>query len=788
MPTIWRWLRFPLAIVAAVVVAGVVWLAWLLSGQRYQQMLTQQLSARLGAEVRVGSSQLSLHHGLGIRLDTVTVQRGPEANPFFSADRIEVLLDFSALLHGNLLFRHIDCVKPHIRLPEGTGTITALFERSTAAPGQAEPVGQWTGRWPAPTLALRHLRWHDGEIAYIPKPPGVSFLLTHTDAVLEDVAETGLTLQLSAALGQNGEIGKIALQAAAPKWAGETILSKIQWQGELQVSSVKVQQVGRALGVGWPAMTVDLNGHYQGRWEGPLELTGEVKVAELQTGEVQVREAKAKLSKLHWAGLSGAAFTLPSLLPALVAELHLEELRGEVGHWRLPVTLQKGDVTLRNGELTTSGITGTCGARSQITEVTGTVKNLLASRGPTLDLRVAADLDLEEWGVQALTSDPELLPSSFAQYFTQPQGRALVRLGLQASATRALSYNGEVTFQQAGFHLPQWNLDITGLGGQVQLTKAALLTDALTFHFGQSSMNVQGSVRDYLTSRPKPDLQLTFAAVHDQDLLPFLPPGKLLPQNGLVSGQIGVTFPSPGEKVQVDGQVSLHRVRLDLVDFLQPLEVIEGEMTWQGQSGTFIVKQGRLPGSEFSGRGHVLSFAPLQLELSADFGDVNLESALALDKPEDTSPKDANRSVRADLTCGRLTYQALQLEGLRFSCHWHDRQADLHVAEARAQGGTIQGDVVLWPDNDAIFVAPQLVNINLPGFLKTLKTPTDLLTGLLSGEGKIYMPDWHRWEELASWDALLSLTVKNGVARRIPILVRLWSALSLQGLLSFQFP
>src|SRR5262245_7941606 len=248
MPTIWRrlwrWLRFPVAIVAAVVVAGVVWLAWLLSGQRYQQMLTQQLSVQLGAEVRVASSQLSLHHGLGIRLDTVAVQRGPEASPFFTAERIEVLLDLPALLRGDLLFRHIDFTKPHIRLPEGTGTIVALFDRSAAAREPAEPVGQWTGGWPAPTLAIQHLRWQDGEIVYTPKPSGTSFFLTHNDAVLDYAVKTGLTLRLSATLGQNGATGQIAMQAVAPTWNGETVLSQIQWQGAIQLSSVKAQQVG----------------------------------------------------------------------------------------------------------------------------------------------------------------------------------------------------------------------------------------------------------------------------------------------------------------------------------------------------------------------------------------------------------------------------------------------------------------------------------------------------------------------------------------------------------------
>ncbi len=786
---LWRWLRFPFAIVAAVFVALVVWVAWLLSGQRYQQMLTQQIGARLGAEVRVVSSRLSLHYGLGIQFDTVSVQHGLEATPFFTADRIDVLLDLSALLHGQLLFRHIACTKPRIRLPEGMGTTMALLRRPATAPGQTEPAGQGAGGWFSPTLALEQLRWNDGEIVYAPKPSGASLLLTHIDAALAYGVDMELTLRLSTTLGQNGEMGQVALQASTPKWEGEVILGQIQWQGEIRLNSMMLQQVGHSLGAEWPPLTLDFNGQYQGKWEGPLELTGDMKVTGARLGGVRIGEGKAKLTKLRWAGSGRGIFTLPSVLSAVVAELRIEDMKGEVGDWSLPVTLHKGDVTLRNSELTIAGVAGTYGAKSQITEVTGTLKNFLTGQGPKLALRLAADLDLEEWGDQMLTAYAEALPVGFSQYLSQPRGRALVRLGLQTSGARgALNYEGEATFQQAAFHAPQWNVDITDVNGKVQVSKTALTTDALSFRIGESRLNVQGGVRDYLASQPKPDLRLAFTAVRDQDLAPFLPQGKLLPQGGSLSGQVGVALPAQGEGIQLNGRVALNRIRLDLVDFLQPLEVVDGELLWQGQSGTFIIKQGRLPGGEFSGRGRVQSFTPLNIELSGDFGDLNLETALALDKPEETSLKDANKVVRADLTCGRLTYKAMQVEGLRLSCLWHDRQADLRVTEAQAQGGTIRGEATLWPDSEAMFVSPQLANVNLPGFLRALGTPTAALSGTLSGEGKIYLPDWRAWDNLARWDAMLSLAVKDGVTQRLPILVRLWSALSLQGLLSFQLP
>src|SRR5262249_50444068 len=172
----------------------------------------------------------------------------------FTAERIDVLLDFSALVHGQLLFRHIDCTKPHIRLPEGVGTVAALLDRSPGTPGQTPPADQWAGEWFSPTLALHKLRWTEGEITYSAKPARAAFLLTHTDATLEFGVNTALTLQLRTTLGQNGEMGRVALQASAPKWEGEVILSQVHWQGEVRLNGVTVQQLGWSLGAEWPAM------------------------------------------------------------------------------------------------------------------------------------------------------------------------------------------------------------------------------------------------------------------------------------------------------------------------------------------------------------------------------------------------------------------------------------------------------------------------------------------------------------------------------------------------------
>ncbi len=786
---IWRWLRFLFALVAAGFVTLLGSIIWLLSGQRYQQMLTQQLSAQLGADVQVASSSLSLRNGLGIRLNTVTVQESAGVSPFFTADRIDVLLGLRSLLQGQLLFRRIECVKPRLQMTNKGRTVLGLLRDDLQeVQGKAKTAEHWFGAWLAPTLALQYLRLQGAEILYAREGARIPLVFTHADITLTYTLSEGMKAQLSGALGPDGKIGQATLSAVTPAWQNFSAIDHVEWKGEVSLSRVKIQHMGRTFGMEWPPGLLDLSGSYQGKWNGPLELTGAVRVEKGRIGELQVREGNVKLIKLFWPGPLEAPVTFPALLRGLVIESRVEDLRGAVEDVSLPLRLRGGDLTLRDGELRVTGINGTAGAKSRLTKVEGTLR--AASQGPTLDLQVAADLDLEEWDALLLSDHTQTVQSGLSQWLAQPRGRALVRLEFQRVNGMALRSGGEITLQQVNVRVPRWNLDVTDLSGTVQLTNAALITDALSLKVGQSALVGQGSVHDYFTSHPKVDLRLAFPSAYDYDLALLLPQGTLLPQGGTLSGQVGVSLSAQDERVQTSGAVALRHIRLDAFDFLQPIEILEGEAEWQGQSGTFVVKHGRLPGGEFSGRGQLHTLAPLNIEFSADFADLHLESALAFDQPttEDTSAKNTTTVVRADISCGQLTYKTMQAADLRFSCDWHGRQADVRLAEATMGSGKIRGEAVLWPDIDALFIAPQLTNVDLLRFFKTLGYPTEVLTGVLAGEGKIYMPDWHAWDSPARWDAILSLSVTNGVAKQVPILVRLWSALSLQGLLKFQLP
>ena len=243
---------------------------------------------------------------------------------------------------------------------------------------------------------------------------------------------------------------------------------------------------------------------------------------------------------------------------------------------------------------------------------------------------------------------------------------------------------------------------------------------------------------------------------------------------------------------QTQGDFVLDQVRLTLLPFLQPLDVEKGKFVWQGQTGWFVVEQGGLPGGGLTGQGEISRFEPLDMRVKVECTDLDLGPALILDdlnkKEADPNEKDTDAAVHLDVRCERLHYGTLEATQVRASSRWHHRQVDFTVQEAHMTQGQLKGQGTLWLDSHAVSFEPQLNQVAVRPFFAALGHPTDTISGTLSGTGQIEISDWEHWDDPEEWDGQLSIKVRDGIARRIPILVRLWSALSLQSIFSFSLP
>lgn len=785
MSILWQWLRYGLAVCAAFLVAGVAWISWLLSGQRYQTFLTEQLSGLFGARVQVEGSQLSFHGGLGLRFAAVTVRDSGAAAPFFVADEIELLLDLRALWRGALLFDRIDFVKPRLQMELAGERFFHLIQRLQTTRESAGLSARWFTFGVAPTLAVQDLRLHDAEITYATTPKSTPLILSGTEAALAFSETAAPTLTLRTILkNTSDDIGRVVLRATTAKDVTVETFRESEWTGEIELAGLQLQLLGQVLGERWPAMRLNFNGRFQGKRDGPVDLTGAAHAQALQFGALRLHEAHLQILQARWNGPSPGSW-----LRACTLEAKLERFQGSVGKLNDALIVTDGVLTFNAEEMTLKQLNGSYGKASRLTDATVFLRRLLAKEGPLLDAHLTADLDLEDGLLRLLTALTPASSANFSRILSSPQGRALAQLRVQQAGRRSDPiYNGSVLLQHAGVRVLPWKLGIKDLTGQVQIETNSLSSEALTFSVGQAKLQAQGQINNFLSPERTGNLQIAFTNVSDYDVVSLLPTGKVLPQGGLLNGEVKVRLSSSTATPHIEGQMSLTRIRVDLLDFLHPLEIVDGELRLSDQGGAFSVKKGQLPGGVFSGRGRIDSWTPLRLELAGDFPDLDLTSALVLGRPDDGLPKDATRDIKAELTSARLTYKGTQVGGLRLFCYWHGRQADLRIERATVAGGSVQGEVILWPDIDAAYLAPRLNKLDVEQFFRAVGASTEALSGSLSGEGKIYLPHWAQWDELAWWHANLSLKVENGVAQRLPILVRLWSALSMQDLLRLQMP
>jgi hypothetical protein len=918
---LWWWLRFPLAILAMLVILLLGGVAWLLSGQRYQTFLTEQLSARLHAQVRVARSELSIAQGLGLELHGVEVQPEAAPEPILTAERVAILLDVRSFFRGQLLFHRVEWVNPRIYLTESAKRPFAVFGALLSEGEAPTSSGSRETEWWTPTLALRYVKVIDSEIFYHREERNAPSAITRADATLIFVPDHGVQFQLEAELGAKGKLGLLSLRAHLPYWDARADISQVAWTGHIRCDRLVLRELGRHLGREWPGATLAFDGRVIGKGFVPSDLTGTVRVKNAHFGSVQVQHGTINLKKFLWAEDATATkpATWTTMLETAEAEFDLDEAQVTLKDPALQLLLHTGTGVLRAGDLTIADLSGQVGARSRVLVASGTLKQVTSSKGPVPDLTVKAELDVQadlpdllemltkfglpdvtphvrkpqgyariDMAVRAtkpggplssdgsiqlrevgfsvptlktdvrdltgtvtvsndallldtvafrvghttlqvtgqvgayrsarrksdlhLTADVDLsdldrivsigrkfwpalssqTENDLSQFMINPQGRAAVRLALQTTGSAdAPLFDGSMTFRQAAFQVPRWNSSVTDLSGTLQIGRDSLSTPGMSFMVGSASLRAQGSLRDYLTRQRVGEVRLAFTEVPDAEVSALLPSTLIHPQGGTVGGLVDLIFTGTGEWY-TRGEVTLTRIQLDpLPKVLRTFTVDEGELLWEGQSGTFVITRGSATGSPFHGQGRIRSFAPLNIEAALDFPVLNVESIFHLEEqppaPEQ-SPKNKTVVAQVDVTAEQLTYKTFRADRVRASCHWHDRQADIHVVSARTAGGQVQGAAVVWPDFDALFVAPQFAAVQVPQLLTVLGASSDVLTGAFSGGGQIYIPDRHLWNSLAHWQAQLSLEVENGVAQRVPILVRLWSAVSLQAVLKLQFP
>ena len=662
-----------------------------------------------------------------------------------------------------------------------------------------QEVGAWFGAdWPSARvdfsgqytvdLSVHQLVLEDAKLVFQRASARVPVVFTHTR--LRIAWDSGGAYgEFSTDLGQDGEVGQLVLHSHVMHEELTPNASPAEWRGNIHLQNINVRELGTWFDADWPSAHVDFVGKYTGKSR--TTVSGIVRVREAHLSRLTVESGSLSLTDLRWdnspdtsswsvvAPVAGLLENLAESPASLTFNATLKEVRGRLGKNGFPIRLTSGQVYLHDGQLSASKLEGSYGQSSTLIELGTDWGPLFSEESSTLRVRLAAQMNLADDldSVLALVASTER--EAFLPAVHRTSGQADIRLRAQLPSGRnaQLSYAATVEWHSAGMALPEWGLTLSEVNGAVHLTPEEAKLQELRFRIGTSTGVFEGTIERPFTSSRQGRVVLSIPQATVQDFVPLLDWAMVQPQVGQFRGQVEARFGPDRSQLETEGQLMLSEARVDIPSFLKPLNILRGQVSWRGQQGRFVIEQGILSGTRVTGAGEVRSLAPVDLDMTVECGELDFNSILISDLAHQEKQKTAAQNkVRVDVHCDRVQYKMFTVAPVRASVYRHDRQVDFHLEEAGVSAGHVRGEGTFWLDSSALSFAPQVSQVDTADFFAALGLP---LSGILDANGNIEIASWESWNDLEEWDGELTLSVHDGVAQRLPLLIRLWTAIQL---------
>ena len=838
-PPRWRrWLFGAAVVFFGSVVAALAGLGWFLSGERYVAVLERELETWLGAEVDIGSSRLSFRRGLGIRFADVAVRDIGAPGQSLTAQRLDLSLDFWALVRGELLFRRIYCLQPSLRLAAPTAETSALpTEQGIPAvpsaaflaglfPGpawsalppsgavEAEPTGEG---WFSPRLSVRRIVVDRAEIVLTQRYGTPPVVFSNAGLQVAVGERRDVSARFAADLGRQGEMGRLMLDtrsgdrsATQEAAVGET--EEVLWRGDVVLENVALRELGEWFDAEWPRASLDFSGSYVTPEAGRTRARGVLDINAAQFPQLDIHKGRVTIDELSWpppvrvsegserpspVGLFGSS---ASDMAALVIDGRIETLSGRLAETGADLRLSAGRLRFENGALRASQLAGRYGRSSKLTELRAEWQPRPAdSRRPAmLKLTLAGTLNLADdfSSLQKLLAERSDT-AAFASSVSADEGHVDVELQAEMPVSGPQGrhsptvYAATLRWQAADLQLPEWETVVSDVNGLVRVTPQQAVLEDVAFRLGESRGVLNGKIFDPFAASRRGRLHVAVPHARMGDVAALLPDDGPWPSTGRLDGELHARFGPESDGLHTSGRLNLGHARVEIASAFAPLDVVTGQVSWNGAAARVEVADGSLSGNRLSGAAEVRSFDPLDVSITLACEDMDLEPVWRFDTddPEpDTQVREARPDVHLDARCARVRYGDFSAEDVHLSVHRHARQVDFALAEAGVAEGQIAGTATLRLDSNALSVALRISGADAGPFFAVLGHPTDVVSGTLDARGTLEIAHWGAWNEPADWTGELAVAFRDGVAKRIPILVRLWTALSLQSILSFVLP
>jgi uncharacterized protein involved in outer membrane biogenesis len=198
MKKFFKWLLIALGTLLALFIAGTVLLTLFLPLDQIKAFAVARLSETLQREVKIEKVSFNLFSGIKLEKLSVGNRAGFTAQPFVSADSIELRYAFWPLFSRQLLIKEVRLVKPEILIEKnrsGEFNFSDLTKQGKTAAPSAGPSAAAPGKLPF-NLLVSSFSLTGGKIVYIDKAAG-------TDSAINDlnIAVSGFELALIRPIG-----------------------------------------------------------------------------------------------------------------------------------------------------------------------------------------------------------------------------------------------------------------------------------------------------------------------------------------------------------------------------------------------------------------------------------------------------------------------------------------------------------------------------------------------------------------------------------------------------------
>lgn len=502
-----------------------------------------------------------------------------------------------------------------------------------------------------------------------------------------------------------------------------------------------------------------------------------------------VNQGELKLTEVKFAGRLSEIRRMSE--PGFEKHISLDaEVRGVGGNLPgdryLPLRDVSGRLVLEDGVLYYKGLRGSYG-RSPLIEVEGSQKGILTGQ-KLLELRVRGEADLDELREQLKL---RRLPAPVVRasgLLEELAGRGKFRLLLSTDFASLTRCEGQLSLENARLRVGEFAL--TQVRGGLSFSPRELRAEGVTALLAGSPVRLQLTVRDYLSDKGSFDFMVDSSGVKAGAVARVLLSSGSLQDPGMVRGSIRYQ----GSLVSADdrrlsGALELVGVQPPLMLFGEPPRDVVGRVRFGGSGVEFQGTKGRLIGSEFDFKGQWRYAEKPQLTFALSSPEMDLGRLLSR---MDIGSSDWYNQLQAK---GKVEIQKGRYAGFDFS----DLTTDLildgrvwHVGNfsARSLGGTVQGSGSFTdhPEGLRFSIEPKIHGVPMQGFLSWFDVGTRQITGSVNLTGKLVSSGATGADRKRNLTGHFQLEIKDGVMRRLRLLVRILNLMDLTRWFSFELP